>query len=64
MPQMILMDEFHLVAMVPRGLRESAYAAIRRTLDSRRFQTELLRAIRKVVGRYPTLRRARFNLER
>jgi len=64
MAKSLLMEEFHLTAFVPRGLREPEYRAIRRALDSRRFRMELGRAVRQVLGRYPALQRVRIQLSR
>lgn len=60
----ILMDEFHIAVSVPRGLRAAAYRAIHRTLDDTRFRAALRRAIRSVVGRYPSLCKVRVTLTR
>ena len=48
-------DEFRLSVRVPADLKESACAAIQRTLESRPFRTGLRRAIRQVVRQYPDL---------
>ncbi len=60
----ILLDEFHLAVRAPRGLREAAYGAIRRTLDGRRFQADVRRALRGVFRQYPALNRIRVRLSR
>ena len=60
----ILMDEFHLSMYAPPGLRADAYRTIRRTLDADRFRTVLRRAIRGMLGRYPSLSKLRFTLAR
>jgi hypothetical protein len=64
MARTILIDEFHLSIRAPRGLREPEYGAMRKTLDDRRFQSDLRRAVRGVFRRYPTLTRARARLSR
>jgi hypothetical protein len=53
---MILIDEFHVLVFVPRGLRESEYRAIRRLLNSRRYPIDLSQAVRQVFRRYSALR--------
>ncbi len=60
----ILLDEFHLAVRAPRGLREPAYDTIRWTLDDRRFQATLRRAIRGVFRQYPALSKASARLPR
>jgi hypothetical protein len=64
MPRMILIDEFHLVVIVRQGLTEAAAEAIRQTLDSKPFQKDLQRTIRKVFSRYTALRRTRVTVTR
>ena len=59
-----LIEQFHLCLRVPRGLGEAECAAIRRTLDSRRFQIHLLRTVRAVTRRHRSLRLVRFTLTR
>ena len=63
MAKSLLMEEFHLTAFVPRRLREPEYRAIRRALDSRRFRTELGRAVRQTFRRYPALQQVRIHSE-
>jgi len=64
MAKAILMEEFHLTVFAPRGLRESTYDAIRRTLDYRRFQADLSRAVRDVVRQHPSLAKVRITVTR
>jgi hypothetical protein len=64
MARSLLMEEFHLTAFVPRGLRESQYRAIRRALDSRRFRMDLGRAVRQVFHRHAALQPVRIQLSR
>jgi len=64
MARNILIDEFHLSVRAPHGLLDAEYQAIRRTLDDRRFQAALRRAIRGVFGKYPSLARANAKLSR
>ena len=64
MAKLILMDEFFLTIMAPRGLNEAACKAIWRTLNNRRFQSDLRRAVRAVFSRYRTLRAVRLKLAR
>ena len=55
MPKQVVMDEFHLTFLVPRGLSASVYEAIHQTLVASRFKAELRRAVRQVIGRHPEL---------
>ena len=59
-----LFDEFHIGLHVPRELGETECVAIRRALDSRRFQLRLERAIRAVVRQYRSLGKVRVTLSR
>ena len=59
MARLILMDEFHVSLFVPRGLRETEYAAIRRVLSNRRFHARLGRAVREVIRRRAAPRKVR-----
>ncbi len=64
MAKAVLMDEFHLAVFAPRGLPAGDYAAIRRTLDARRFRTALRGAVHQVCRRYLPLRRVRITVTR
>jgi hypothetical protein len=64
MAKAILMEEFHLTVLAPRGLKDAAYDAIRRTLDGRRFQADLRRAVRAVVGQQSSLAKVRVAVTR
>jgi hypothetical protein len=60
----LLLEEFHLTVRAPRDLSEGEYAAIRRTLDSRRFQARLAQAARAVARRSRSLGHVRLTLSR
>ena len=60
----IVLDEFHLTLLVPRGLSETESAAARHGIDDRLFQARLLRAARKACRRHPALRKVRVRLSR
>jgi hypothetical protein len=64
MADRIVIDEFHLTLEVPRGLPDSESEAIRRTLDSARFQVRLRRAAQRVCGRQRSLVKVRVQLSR
>jgi hypothetical protein len=64
MSKMILMDEFHLAIKVPRSLDVAACKAISRTLNGRRFQAALRRAVRHVFADYIPLRKVSVTLAR
>lgn len=55
MVKTIVMEEFHLTFVASAGLPDRAYRAVRTTLDDRRFQADLRRAIRSVAIAYPAL---------
>lgn len=60
----IVFDEFHLTISVARELPESTCDAIRRQLETRRFQANLGKAIRAVFRCYPPLRKVRLRVTR
>ena len=64
MVKTILMEEFHVTVFVSLDLSETVYNSMRRTLNSKRFQSRLRNAVRKVFHRYPALNRAKFSLSR
>ena len=64
MAKTLLLDEFHLSIYAPRGLPDTDYEAIRTLLDDVRFQAELRRAVRNVIGHYPALSPVRVKLSR
>jgi hypothetical protein len=55
MAKSILMDEFHVRVFAPRGLRQTEYRAIHRTLNRRGFQAELSRSVRSVFRKQISL---------
>jgi hypothetical protein len=59
-----LMDEFHLTLLIPSNLPDSECRTIRRTLARRQFQAALTTAVRRVLGRYSSLRKVRVRLSR
>ena len=64
MSKMIVFDEVHVTLLVPPRIREAEAVAIKKVLDSKRFQRDLARAVRAVLRRYPALRRVRVRLSR
>jgi hypothetical protein len=60
----ILIDEFHLSMVAPRGLTEEACEAIRAALDQPGFQQRLRRAAQAVARKHPALARVRVKLSR
>ena len=60
----MVLDEFHLTIFAPADLPEQKYQAIRETLDDRRFQGDLRRAVRAVTGQYPSMDKVKFRLSR
>ncbi|HYT89737.1 MAG TPA: hypothetical protein VEL76_13600 [Gemmataceae bacterium] len=59
MPKAIQMEQYHVTVYAPRGLPEEEYDAMHRTLIDPHFRTELRRAVRRVVGRHPSLRKVK-----
>jgi hypothetical protein len=55
MSDYVLFDAFRLIVRVPKHLDDSACDALRRILESRRFRTDLRRAVRQFVRQYPAL---------
>jgi hypothetical protein len=64
MSRTLLVEEFHLTVRALRGLPEAEYAAMRRALDTARFQADLRRAVRALFRQHPALARARITLTR
>ena len=64
MKKAVLMDEFHLAVFAPRGLPAADYAAIRRTLNARRFRAALRGAVQQLCRWYPPLRDVRITVTR
>ena len=60
----ILIEEFQVNVFVPRKLSDTESTAIRRTLDSARFQVGVERVVRALMRRYRSLRRAKMTLTR
>jgi len=64
MAKTILLEEFHLSIHVPAGLAKTACTPIRRTLNSKRFQARLRRAIGSVFRRSQSLKSVKVILSR
>lgn len=64
MSMRILIEQWHLDFLIPKGLPESESSAIHRTLDSSRCRSRIERAIRSVLRRYRSLTRVRITLTR
>jgi hypothetical protein len=64
MASLILMDEFQLAFRAPQGLPQHEYRVITRTLNSKRFQSQLRQAVRDVVRRHVSLGECRVTLAR
>ena len=59
MARSIIMDEIHVTARAPSGLRKAEYAAIRRALNNAQFRTGLRLAVRDVFRCQPALSKVR-----
>jgi hypothetical protein len=64
MAKFILLEEFHLTIVAPHGLPPTEYDAIVQTVNSTPFMTRLRRAIRQILRRDPSLKKARLRLSR
>lgn len=64
MSKTILLEQFHLTVLAPVGLVKTDYRAMLRTLQSKRFRASLRDGLRRVFRRHPSLKRARFRIDR
>lgn len=64
MARTMVIDEFHLTVRASPGLPRAEYDAIYRTLNDRRFQALLRRAVRAVLRQYEALAKVRAVLSR
>ena len=55
---MFTIEEIHITINVPSRLPDSNYLAMKRTLNSKRFQTNLRGEVRKIVRRSASLKKA------
>ena len=62
MTKMLIMDQFHLTVLAPRGLLKPHRRRISKVLNRARFRQELARAVRAVFAHYPELSRVRVQL--
>lgn len=64
MAKNVMIEQYHLDVFIPRGLSEAETNAIRRTLDSARFQVHIVRAVRAVLRKYRSMRKTHIALTR
>ncbi len=64
MKKRIVMDELHVAISAPSGLAESVYAQIVKALRSKRFKTQLQKALSQAFERFPALAQIRFKITR
>jgi hypothetical protein len=64
MVEQIVIEEYHLTVLVPRGLPEAEAEAIRTTLTDPDFEARLRRAARRVFRREASLTEAKVRLGR
>jgi hypothetical protein len=64
LPELVLLDDFHLSVFVPDDKNQDATEPISLVLDSPAFQTELLQAIRHVFQQRPALNKVVVRLSR
>jgi hypothetical protein len=60
----VVMEEFHLTVLAPRGLPESEYDAIHRALADPSFESRLRRAIRRAFRGEAPLGKAKVRVSR
>jgi hypothetical protein len=64
MDEGVLMEEFHLTVMAPRGLPESEYDAIHMALADPAFEARLRRAVRRAFRGKASLGKAKVRVSR
>ena len=64
MAKLVALEEFHLTLKVPGHLPDRQVRAARRVLGSKRFQAELLRAVRAALRAHPSLAQLRSSVSR
>lgn len=64
MADRIVIEEYYLTVLVPRGLAEEDAEAIRRTLTDPTFEVRLRRAVRRVFRREASLTETEIHLGR
>lgn len=64
MPLSVVIDEFHVVLLVRKGIREHEVRAVRRSLKRPGFVARLQTAIERWLVRSPSLRRLRIVVSR
>ncbi len=64
MAKRIMIEEYHLTVLAPRGLSTAEYEAMRQTLDDPHFHAQLRRVIRRVARRHPALSKVKVRLSR
>lgn len=64
MARTIVIDVFQLTGRAPPGLAACEYAMMCRSLNERRFQSGLRRALRFLIRKYPALNKVRVALSR
>jgi hypothetical protein len=64
MPKDVLLEEFHVTVIAPRGLPAPEYDAMRQAVNSAPFVTRLRHAVRRVFRREASLNKAKVRLSR
>ena len=59
MVKMLIVDQFFLTVLAPRGLTRPHRRRISKALNRARFRQELARAVRAVLANYPELSQVR-----
>lgn len=64
MRNQVLIDEFHIGVFGKSEFPERQFLGMRTTLNKKRFQAALRRAVRKVINSFPILRMTRIQITR
>jgi 2C-methyl-D-erythritol 2,4-cyclodiphosphate synthase len=64
MARFVVIEEFHVTVLVPRGLSNMEADAVRQTLTDALFEARLLGVIRRVFRAEATLHKAKVRLSR
>lgn len=64
MAKTVIIDELHVSVRIPANLPDDQAEAIRQTLTGDDFLARLRKAVREVIGAFPTLGAVRVSLTR
>jgi hypothetical protein len=64
MAKTIIIDEFHVTVLAPRGFTERQYGSMHGALRGPKLLRELVHSVRNVLRRFPALANARVRVSR